>query len=144
VSSPTEPVRLSEGENHLISARGRLAFCEVWSRPDLTPEQGADSAKKLSDYLTGHVLAPGSAYTGLVFDLRRGPPAFGPKTREALSGFFAAAARANIGVAVLIGDAPLQMLQFRTLCRESGGRADVFNVEDDALHWLGGERAPVR
>jgi hypothetical protein len=62
---------------------------------------------------------------------------FGPKTREALSGFFGAAARAGIPVAVLVGESAIQVLQFRNLCRDSGGRADVFDNEADAVRWFG-------
>jgi hypothetical protein len=130
-------LKLSEGDNHLISARLGLAICQVWTRPDLSPEDGARNAKQMSDYLSQHVLHPGTPYRGIIFDLRRGPPVFGPKTRETLAGFFAAAARQNIGVAVLVGTSAIQVLQFRNLCRDSGGKADVFDNEADAVRWFG-------
>jgi hypothetical protein len=129
-------VKLSEGDNHLISAKDGLATCEVWTRPDLSAEDGARNARQMSEYLTRKVLFPGTPYRGVIFDLRRGPPVFGPKTREALAGFFAAAARCGTGVAVLVGDSPIQVLQFRNLCRDSGGRADVFDNEQDAIRWF--------
>jgi hypothetical protein len=129
-------MRLSQGDNHLISARDGLAICQVWTRPDLTPEDGAKNAKQMSDFLSSQVLRPGSPYRGIIFDLRRGPPVFGPKTRETLAGFFAAAAANKIGVAVLVGESPIQVLQFRNLCRDSGGRSDVFNSEADAVRWF--------
>jgi hypothetical protein len=134
-------VKLSEGDNHLISARQGLAICQVWTRPDLSAEQGAKNARQMSEYLERHVLQPRSPYRGVIFDLRRGPPVFGPKTRETLAGFFATAARLDIGIAVLVGDSPIQVLQFRNLCRDSGGRADVFDNEADAVRWFGA--APV-
>lgn len=130
-------MKLSEGDNHLISARHGLAICQVWTRPDLTAEDGARNARQMSEYLTTHVLSPSSPYRGVIFDLRRGPPVFGPKTRETLAQFFATAARLNMGVAVLVGDSPIQVLQFRNLCRDSGGRADVFDNEADAVRWFG-------
>lgn len=129
-------MRLSSGDNHLISARDGLAICQVWSRPDLSPEDGARNAAQMSTFLTTHVLRPGSPYRGIIFDLRRGPPVFGPKTREALAGFFAGAASNKIGVAVLVGASPIQVLQFRNLCRDSGGKADVFDNEADAVRWF--------
>jgi hypothetical protein len=129
-------MRLAQGDNHLISARDGLAICQVWSRPDLSPEDGAKNAKQMSDYLAGNVLRAGSSYRGIIFDLRRGPPVFGPKTRETLSGFFSAAAANKMGVAVLVGDSPIQLLQFKNLCRESGGHAEVFHNEPDAVHWF--------
>jgi hypothetical protein len=130
-------VKLIEGDNHLISARHGLAICQVWTRPDLSAEQGAKNARQMSEYLERHVLQPGSPYRGVIFDLRRGPPVFGPKTRETLAAFFATAARINMGIAVLVGESPIQVLQFRNLCRDSGGRADVFNNEADAVRWFG-------
>lgn len=130
-------MKLSEGDNHLISARHGLAICQVWTRPDLSAEDGARNAKQMSEYLAQHVLREGTPYRGVIFDLRKGPPVFGPKTRETLAGFFATAARVGIGVAVLVGQSPIQVLQFRNLCRESTGRADVFDDEQDAIRWFG-------
>lgn len=130
-------MKLSEGDNHLISARHGIATCQVWVRPDLSPEDGARSARQMSDYLSQNVLYPDSPYRGVIFDLRKAPPVFGPKTREALAGFFAAAARASIPVAVLVGESAIQVLQFRNLCRDSGGKADVFDNEADAVRWFG-------
>jgi hypothetical protein len=130
-------VKLSEGDNHLISARNGIATCQVWVRPDLSPEDGARNARQMSEYLTNQVLFAGSPYRGVLFDLRKGPPVFGPKTRETLAGFFTSAATAKIPIAVLVGESPIQVLQFRNLCRDAGGRADVFDNEPDALRWFG-------
>ena len=130
-------MKLSEGDNHLISARNGIATCQVWVRPDLSSEDGARNARQMSDYLAQHVLFAGSPYRGVLFDLRKGPPVFGPKTRETLAGFFSSAASAKIPIAVLVGESPIQVLQFRNLCRDSGGRADVFDNELDALRWFG-------
>jgi len=102
----------------------------------------------MSDYLASNVLRVGSQYRGIIFDLRKGPPVFGPKTRETLALFFSAAAKASMGVAVLVGDSAIQLLQFRNLCRDSDGRADVFDNEPDAIRFLGtstgSNRAPAR
>ncbi|HEV8551030.1 MAG TPA: hypothetical protein VGQ57_18410 [Polyangiaceae bacterium] len=130
-------MKLSEGDNHLISARLGIATCQVWVRPDLSPEDGARNARQMSETLTQNVLYPGAPYRGVIFDLRKAPPVFGPKTREALSGFFRSAAEASIPVAVLVGESAIQVLQFRNLCRDSGGRADVFDNEVDAVRWFG-------
>jgi hypothetical protein len=130
-------VKLSEGDNHLISARNGIATCQVWVRADLSPEDGARNARQMSDYLANQVFIKGSPYRGVLFDLRKGPPVFGPKTRETLAGFFASAASAKIPIAVLVGESPIQVLQFRNLCRDGGGRADVFDNELDALRWFG-------
>jgi hypothetical protein len=90
----------------------------------------------VSAFLSTQVLRPGAPYRGIIFDLRRGPPVFGPKTRETLAGFFSAAAANKMGVAVLVGASPIQVLQFRNLCRDAGGQADVFDNEADAVRWF--------
>jgi hypothetical protein len=129
-------MRLAQGENHVISAREGLVFLQVWSRPDLSPEDGARNAAQMTEYLCTHVLSPGARYRGLVFDVRRGPPVFGPKTRDTLSSLFALAAKNRVGIAVLCGDSAIQVLQFKNLCRDSGGRADVFASEAEAVRWF--------
>jgi hypothetical protein len=131
--SPT--MRLAQGDNHTISVKEGIVTCEVISRPDLSAEAGAKSAVQLVDFLTRNVLHATSPYRGLTFDVRRGPPVFGPKTRETLSGLFALAGRAGKPIAVLVGDSPIQLLQFRNLCRDSAGRAEVFHDEASALRW---------
>ena len=133
---PCALMRLAQGENHVISAREGLAVLQVWSRPDLSPEEGAKNAQQMTDYLVTHVLRAGGPYRGLVFDVRRGPPVFGPKTRETLAGLFGLAAKSEVPIAVLCGDSAIQVLQFRNLCRDSGGRADVFSSEAEAVRWF--------
>ncbi len=129
-------MRLAQGENHVISAREGLAILQVWSRPDLSAEEGARNAGQMTEYLSTHVLCPGAPYRGLIFDVRRGPPVFGPKTRETLASLFALAAKNDVPIAVLCGDSAIQVLQFRNLCRDSGGRADVFSSEAEAVRWF--------
>ena len=60
----------------------------------------------------------------------------GPKTRETLASLFALAAKNDVPIAVLCGDSAIQVLQFRNLCRDSGGRADVFSSEAEAVRWF--------
>src|SRR5215208_6853281 len=50
------PMRLAQGENHVISAREGLAVLQVWMRPDLSPEEGAKNAGQMTEYLSTHVL----------------------------------------------------------------------------------------
>ncbi len=133
-------MRLAEGDNHLISARDGIVICQVWVRPDLSPEEGASNAAQMVSYLMKHALAPG-AYRGLIFDVRRGPPVFGPKTRETLLGLLNAAARVSVPVAILAGAAPIQLVQFRSLCRDSSAEADVFEGEAQAVHWFNSKRS---
>ena len=134
-------MRLATGDNHTISIREGLAICQVWSRPDLSAEDGAKNAAQMVECLTTQVLHARSPYRGIVFDVRRGPPVFGPKTRETLSNLVNLAGKSGVPLAVLVGDSPIQLLQFRNLCRESPGRADVFSDEVSAFLWFDSKAA---
>src|SRR5688500_16868783 len=109
-------MELIRGDNHVISDMNGLVVCEVWSRPDLSEENGARNAREMVTFLTEKALQVGSRYRGILFDMRRGPPVFGPKTRAALLELFTQAARASIAVGVLTGTSPTQLLQFKNVC----------------------------
>ena len=130
-------MRLVTGDNHLISARDGVVICQVWVREDLNAEQGAQNAKQLVDYLTGTALKRSPPYRGMIIDVRRGPPKFGPKTRETLLGLLDAAHAAEVPVAILAGPAATQIEQFSRLCR---ARADakVLDSEPAAVRWFAG------
>jgi hypothetical protein len=129
-------MRLTEGENHLISQRDGLAICQVWTRPDLSSEEGARNARQLVSYLTEVVLRVGTPYRGLIIDVRRGPPVFGPATRAELAGLLAISAARKVRVAVLTSDSASQVLQFRSLCSVTPALTQVFPNEPSAVQWL--------
>ena len=130
-------MRLVTGDNHLISARDGVVICQIWVREDLSAEQGAQNAKQLVDYLTGTALKQNPPYRGLILDVRRGPPDFGPKTRDALLGLLDAARAAGVPAAILAGPAAMQIERFSRLC---DGRADVKVLESEpaAVRWFAG------
>jgi hypothetical protein len=130
-------MRLTEGDNHLISARDGLIVCQVWTRPDLSPEDGARNARDMVAYLIRTALFAGSPYRGLIFDVRRGPAIFGPKTRETLAGLLEHARKARVPVAMLAGATPVQVVQFQNLCAESRAESKVFSSESEAIGWFG-------
>lgn len=129
-------MRLVEGDNHLISERDGVAICQVWTRPDLSSEEGAKNARQMVSYLTDVVLRPGTSYRGLIIDVRRGPPVFGPKTRTALVGLLATSVARNVRVAILTSDSATQVLQFRSLCTPAPTLTQVFATESSAVQWL--------
>jgi hypothetical protein len=114
-----------------------VIICQVWVRSDLSPEDGARNAREMVEYLTQTALRPGTPYRGLIFDVRRGPAAFGPKTRDTLLGLLATAAKINMPVAILAGAAPIQVVQFKSLCGASSAKAEVFESEAEAVQWFG-------
>lgn len=129
-------MRLKEGDNHLISERDGLAIVQIWIRPDLSNEQGAKNAQEMTAFIDEVVLRPGTKFRGIIFDVRRGPTVFGPKTRETLTGLVNRTAAQRIKVAILCGESATQVLQFRSLCTESPSLAQVFDSEPTALQWL--------
>jgi hypothetical protein len=129
-------MRLTEGENHLISARDGLAICQIWMRPDLSSEEGAKNAQQMVAYLTDVVLRIGTSYRGIILDVRRGPPVFGPKTRATLAGLLTRGIERGVRIAILTSDSATQVLQFRSLCSAAPTKTQVFENEPDAVQWL--------
>jgi hypothetical protein len=129
-------MRLAEGDNHLISQRDGLAICQVWTRPDLSSEEGAKNAAQMVSYLTDVVLRVGTAYRGLIFDVRRGPTVFGPQTRSVLATLLATSVTRKVRVAILTSESATQVLQFRSLCSVAPSMTQVFDNEPSAVQWL--------
>ncbi len=137
-------MRLKEGDNHLISERDGLAVCQIWTRPDLSSEQGAKNAQEMVLFMQDVVLRIGTQYRGIIFDVRRGPPVFGPKTREVLAGLLLRSIARSVRVAVLCGESATQVLQFRSLCAEKPLMTQVFDNEAAAVHWLRISKPSIR
>jgi hypothetical protein len=137
-------VKLSEGENHVISERDGFAVCQIWSRPDLSSEEGAKNAGQMVTFLRSQVLQAGTKYRGVIFDVRRGPSVFGPKTRAVLEELLARAVERAVRVAILTGDSATQQLQFRSLCSTSPSMTQVFDSEPAALHFLRSQPQPPK
>ena len=114
-----------------------MVWCEVINREDASAEEGARCAALMNEVLTKRVLAPHTTYRALVFDVRRGPQAFGPKTRLSLEQIFNAAKAAERRVAVIVGPSATQRMQFGNLSLECAPRhSQVFRDELSARDWL--------
>jgi hypothetical protein len=128
---------LARGAIFEIRQIGEIVQCEVVNRSDVSGEEGARCAAMMHDVLTTRVLTAQSQYRGLLFDVRQGPPAFGPKTRATLELVFAAAAASQRRVSVLVGGSATQRMQFGNLCQEHAPElARVFLSESQAKEWL--------
>jgi hypothetical protein len=80
--------------------------------------------------LMDKVIPRGSPYAGFVFDVTMGPAVFGPRTRAALEEMFREAESQRTRIAVRVGTAAIQQLQFKSLCRECAPtQARVFDDE---------------
>jgi hypothetical protein len=129
-------MRLSQGDNFVISERDRLAVCQIWVRSDLTTEQGAKNADDMVSYLANTVLCVGTSYRGVILDVRRGPPVWGPKTRAALTSLVSRSVERAVPLAILTGEAATQALLFRSLVKETPNMTRVFSDEPAAVGWL--------
>lgn len=128
------PRHIAGGAIFEITELDGVVRCVMTNRPDVTAEEGARCAQQIQQACT-RVLTRGSSYKGLVFDVRNGPAVFGPKTRAQLEELFRLAERNRVPVAVRVGEAAIQRLQFSSLCRDC---APTFAaVADDAIGWIG-------
>jgi hypothetical protein len=128
---------LARGSIFEITAQDEIVRCRVLNAPEIDAEEGARCAAQMHDTLTGDVLTTNSPYIGLVFDVALGPAVFGPKTRAALERVFCAAEEAGKRLAVRIGSAAIQRLQFTSLCRECAPHAaSVVESDAEEQRWL--------
>lgn len=126
---------LGRGPIFEIVAAGGIVRCSVVNRPDIAAEEGARCAAEMHEILEREVLSAESRYVGLVFDVRRGPDVFGPKTRAALEKLFRKAERVGKPIAVRIGGAAIQRLQFTSLCAECAPTVSKLVGTDEEEDW---------
>jgi hypothetical protein len=129
---------LGSGSLFEIVAHGAIVRCTLTNRDDVDAEEGARCAAALSRILSD-VLGPDSPYTGVVIDVRHGPPVFGPKTRASLERLFARGEQSRRRIAIRVGTAAIQKLQFSSLCRDQAPtQGRVFETDEDAGWAAGG------
>jgi hypothetical protein len=112
-------VRILSGPIYEIRLEPPVAHCRVWTRTDIDATTGAVCAKEMRDAISEHVVR-GFGFRGVIFDVREGPPAFGPKTQVALTELIRECAAGGRGIAFLVGDSAIQRMQFTRLQKESG------------------------
>ncbi len=120
---------LSEGPIFEIREDGDFAVCALKSTQSVTKEEGARCAELMRETINTQVIVPGSRFKGLLFDVRLGPPAFGPKTRSELAQIFERAHGLNFRVGVLVNDSPTQHMQFANLARECAAKSAFVSRE---------------
>jgi hypothetical protein len=120
---------LSRGPIFEIREDGDFAVCELKSAQSITKEEGARCAEMMRETIVGQVVVPNSPYRGLLFDVRLGPAAFGPKTREELAQIFTRANGLNFKVGVLVSTSPTQHLQFSNLAQECAAQSALVSKD---------------
>lgn len=132
------PRHIAGGAIFEITELDGIVRCVMTNRPDVTAEEGARCAQQIQQ-ACARVLTQKTSYKGLVFDVRNGPAVFGPKTRAQLEELFRLAERNRVPIAVQVGEAAIQRLQFSSLCRDCA--PTVAAVVDDVSGWVGSHAA---
>jgi hypothetical protein len=124
---------VAEGHSFSIAVDGDRGSIRMWSRPDLTAEEGARAAQEMALVFSGLL----SRVRTLLFDLRDAPMVGGPSSLESLGEFARACERARIRIAVLVSDAAVQQLQVNRIAKDCAPEmARVFRASADADAWL--------
>ncbi len=110
---------VASGDNYTLHVDGGVVVLRVWSRRDMTFAHGAALAQAKLDHLRRLIERPGVA--ALLFDLVDAPAVVGPVTEQAVRAMIGVFAERGRPVAVVVGDRPLQALQFTRLVREICG-----------------------
>lgn len=137
-------VTFAEGGNYRIDIVHQVARFRLWRRPDLDSEAGARLAEEARDQFQRLAATNESEVRGLLMDLREGPVVAGPVTQQHVGRMLTIWASCNRPLAVLVGDAPIQLLQYRRMVSEHCPR--IGNVFDDmtlAEQWLS-DRPPTQ
>lgn len=119
-----------DGPNFAITRNGALARCRVWSRPDLSSEEGAACARAISSHLAR--LAGDPVVRSVILDVAEAPPAAGPNTLDALARLFASFEEAEKPILVVVGESALRRIQYARLVGEHAGRHGLVVADPDA------------
>lgn len=112
-------MQIARGPIYEIELTGeRIVWCRVWRDPNVDEDTGAKCAAEMLEHIEREALAPTSSNVGFVFDVREGPPAFGPRTEASLTRLFTLARDSECPSSVVVGKA-MQELQYGRLCRET-------------------------
>jgi hypothetical protein len=126
----------ADGGNYCIELDAAVAYCRVWTRPDVDSTAGARFAlEKVSHF---EALSLGSA-RGMLLDLAGAPPVAGPSTQASLGQMLAIWERAKRPIAIVGGSNQTQLLQLRRLVASHAPRyGSVFTELAAARTWIDG------
>jgi hypothetical protein len=110
---------VASGDNYTLHLDGGVVVLRVWSRRDMTFARGAALAQAKLEHLRRLIERPGVA--ALLFDLVDAPAVVGPVTEQAVCEMIGVFAERGRPVAVVVGERPLQALQFTRLVHKVCG-----------------------
>ena len=126
----------AEGANYRFEIADTIATCRVWRRPDLDSNAGARCAQETIEHFRALALAGSNVARAIILDVSDAPAVAGPRTLQAIGQLLEAWELVKRPVAVVIGAAPIQALQFRRLIVEYAATCGaMFYDVESALSW---------
>src|SRR4030095_12881107 len=107
-----------EAANYQFEIADTIATCRVWRRPDLDSNAGARCAQETIGHFRALALAGPTVARAIILAVSDAPAVAGPRTLQAIGPLLEAWELVKRPVAVVIGPAPIQALQFRRLIVE--------------------------
>ena len=111
---------VASGDNFSLHVDAGVVVLRVWSRRDMTFARGAELAQTKLEHLRRLVTRPD--VDALLFDLVDAAAVVGPVTETAVRAMIQVFAERDFAVAVVVGESPMQELQFTRMLRDVGGR----------------------
>jgi serine/threonine-protein kinase len=125
------------GPNFEMTSDGLVATIQIWPRPDLSREEGAEAAGMILDHVR-RLLSGLPELRGLVVDCRGAVGVLGSRTVALIETMFRAVATRDVRLGVLITHDPLQRLDFTEIVgRAAPAHGRVVVDEGDAWRWAG-------
>ncbi len=129
-------MEVAAGPLYAISIADHTLRCRIWRDATVSEDVGARCAAEISKNLLARASGTTKDANRILLDVRKGPPAFGPKTEATLRHMFETAAANEFPIAVVVGKA-MQELQYTRLRTEIGETwFFVTSDEDEAVAYL--------
>jgi len=123
---------LLEGGNYVLAESEAFLWVRVWRRADLNMMGGARLAEDLAEKLKALVNEP---YTGLVFDFRGAPPAWGARTEKALLSAFGEWTQRSKPIVFITTSAVQTMTLQRHSSNLKSGVSTIVTTDEEAKAW---------
>jgi hypothetical protein len=114
--SGTSAELVASGDNFTLHVGDGVVVLRVWSRKEMTFARGAELAQTKIDHLRR--LVDRSEVHALIFDLVDAAAVVGPITEETVRAMIRVFTDRDLRVAVLVGESPMQSMQFTRMLRD--------------------------
>lgn len=128
---------LASDELAEVRVEDAIVWCRVVVDPKVRPDKGSQTALLITSTIRERALVMPPPYRGVMIDVRKAPPVFGPITRGYMEQMLVQAERVQVPVVALVGAMPMQRDQYARLFRQCAPRAGfVADTLPLAMHWL--------